>query len=85
MQDVLPANVVWRRKKMGFPFNNKEWLLNSEHIALKHLTAIHDNPFLEIAKIVPRYRALIDTDPLALWRCISFALWWRRVVQGEPL
>ena len=85
MRDILPEGIVWRRKKMGFPFNNKEWLMNSKHIALGHLNAVRDNPYLKVDGIIPQYARLTDADPLMLWRCISFALWWRRVIKGETI
>jgi asparagine synthase (glutamine-hydrolysing) len=85
VEPLLPREVVWRRKKTGFPFNDRAWLAAARPVAGGHLRAAADNPFIDTAALIADYDRLAGERPELLWRCISLCLWWRRVIRGEPL
>ena len=70
LEDVLPPDVVWRRKKMGFPFPMGSFLGSSEPI-LKVLWKEAVNPYIDFARL--KDSNLTSTDR---WRLISFLLWY---------
>lgn len=84
VEPYLPAEVVWRRNKMGFPFPYREWLNLSKPIIFENL---NDNDFelINKDKLLANYDKLVRVAPVTLWRIISTLLWWRRVVQGRQL
>jgi asparagine synthase (glutamine-hydrolysing) len=84
-EPLLPREVAWRRKKVGFPFNDRAWLADARPVAEGHLRAAAGNPFIDPAPVIADYPRLIGERPEFLWRCISLCLWWRRVVCGERL
>jgi asparagine synthase (glutamine-hydrolysing) len=83
-KDILPSEVAWRKRKMGFPFPFKEWLTKSKDIVNKNII-ISECPFLVKECINQHYDDLVRVAPVSLWRLVSVALWWRRVIQGEQL
>ncbi len=83
-EHVLPPEVVWRERKLGFPFPLQSWLLDSE----KNFTGAMGRdfpPFLQHKMLLADYRRLATSDPLALWRLMSIAMWWKRSVLGHSL
>jgi asparagine synthase (glutamine-hydrolysing) len=84
-EPLLPREVAWRRKKTGFPFNDRDWLGAARPVAEGHLRAAADNPFLDPFPVIADYQRLTGECPQFLWRCISLCLWWRRVIRGERL
>ncbi len=84
-EPLLPREVAWRRKKTGFPFNDRSWLADARPVAEGHLRAAADNPFIDPTPVIADYDRLTGERPEFLWRCISLCLWWRRVIRGEPL
>lgn len=83
-KDILPKKVVWRRKKMGFPFPMTEWLIKSKPIIQKNLSDV-DCPYLNVFQLIRSYDDLLTRDPNLLWRLIIFSLWWKRVVQNNAV
>ena len=82
---MLPRSISWNRTKRGFPFNSDVWFKKSKPIATRCFQRARENPFLNTQAIIEQYDQWIRKDPKLLWRCLSLALWWIRVVQGEPL
>lgn len=85
VKEILPAEVVWRKVKAGFPFPIKPWLLASK-AQFFTMTASLDCPYLDWQKLQSEaYETLVHRDPRYLWRMMSLALWWKKCVQGESL
>lgn len=80
----LPEDVVWRKRKMGFPFPLGKWLLESEP---KFWSAAGRDlpPFINADRMKSDYRQLAVQDPNTLWRLVSIALWWKKSIQGRSL
>jgi asparagine synthase (glutamine-hydrolysing) len=84
MRDVLPEEVIWRRKKMGFPFPIQEWLRISKSVIGANLRKL-DCPYINMANLTQHFDHLTASDPDRLWRLISVALWWKRVILRDQL
>lgn len=83
-EPYLPHDVVWRRRKMGFPFPYTAWTLRSRPA---YLAAIADTrcPHVDHDHLLAAWDELARRNPILLWRCMSLTMWWRRCVQGLPL
>jgi asparagine synthase (glutamine-hydrolysing) len=66
MEDVLPADVVWRRRKLGFPFPVERFYASSAPL-IDLLFARAENPYVDTAAA---------GAPRRDWRVISFLLWY---------
>ncbi|HQU31711.1 MAG: asparagine synthase (glutamine-hydrolyzing) [Planctomycetia bacterium] len=66
MEDYLPADVVWRKQKMGFPFPLRTFFEKYEKIIDLILSQMN-NPYIEFSD-----KARLRND----WRAISFILWY---------
>jgi asparagine synthase (glutamine-hydrolysing) len=84
VEPYLPAEVVWRRNKMGFPFPYREWLQASKHIVIANMKKAKC-PYIKMGELEQSYDRFVAIAPVTLWRLISVALWWRRVVQSKQL
>jgi asparagine synthase (glutamine-hydrolysing) len=84
VKDVLPEEVVWRRKKMGFPFPLKDWLGQHRDRFMAELDGL-TCPYLDVPALRRDYETIRKVEPKYLWRLLSLALWWRRCVEGRPL
>lgn len=84
MEKVLPPEIVWRKRKMGFPFPIREWLLQSKSryfAAVAHLAC----PWINLQALRDHYDEMVRVDPNYVWRAISVSLWWKRSVLGEEI
>lgn len=77
----LPQEVVWRRRKMGFPFPLNHWLAANREWALALLMQ-SEAPFLELNDLGRRYDATASRSPNQAWRVLSYAMWWQTF--GRP-
>ncbi len=84
MEDLLPPDVVWRKRKMGFPFPLKSWLGRFKGRILSMIQRL-DSPYLDMKKFNTGYETIREHDPSYLWCLISLAMWWKRCVQGDRL
>jgi asparagine synthase (glutamine-hydrolysing) len=84
MAPLLPEQITWRKRKMGFPFPIRDWLAHSKNVFFGTTRGL-DCPFLDADALRERYDALSQTNPNYLWRAMSVALWWKRCVLGEEL
>jgi asparagine synthase (glutamine-hydrolysing) len=80
MEGTLPRSVTWRRKKMGFPFPIKSWLLE-ERSRLRQVFGESDNPWIDRRFWLHRLAEAIDADPWLVWRAFSLELWHRRFIR----
>jgi asparagine synthase (glutamine-hydrolysing) len=84
VSDYLPKEVVWRKKKMGFPFPYREWLLASRVVIERNARGL-DCPFINTKALFDNYDELVKVAPQTLWRLVSVILWWRRVVEYKEI
>ena len=73
MEPYLPKKIIWRRKKMGFPFPYHQFLSNKRQLfkpLFKSLRAI-EFPIDEFES----YEKLLSTNSVLLWRLVSTAIW----------
>jgi asparagine synthase (glutamine-hydrolysing) len=84
MEELLPRDVVWRKRKMGFPFPMKQWLGRFKGRILSMIQPL-DSPYLDMKKFNIGYDTMREHDPGHLWCLISLAMWWKRCVQGDRL
>lgn len=83
-EDFLSPEILWRRKKQGFPFPLKRWLLESKIIFL----AILQNtqcPYIDFNKLKENYEIIAHHNAPYLWRLIIIGLWWYRVINAKEL
>lgn len=71
----IPAEIAWKRKKTGFPFNTAQWLhLHSANFkrALRDIKAV---PFVSPHAIADHYDDLLAGNPQLLWRLFCYVKW----------
>jgi hypothetical protein len=84
--DLLPPEVTYRRRKLGFPFPLEAWLVeNKANFFAAARGSSVDCPFIDQRKLAAGYDQLARANPTLLWRAMSVCLWWKRVVLGEEL
>ncbi len=73
MEPYLPPKILWRKRKMGFPFPYKRFLMKHSEVFQPLVNK------WEIVRYVLKeyggYNQLLDRDPTKLWRLCSTALW----------
>lgn len=74
---LLPPEVVWRRRKMGFPFDTAAWLARHADMHRSMFQAAADNPWVDGSAVARQYENLLRTDAQLLWRLLCFCQWWR--------
>lgn len=84
MRGSLPEEIVWRKRKMGFPFPIREWLAASRGRFLS-VVADMDCPYLDLERMRNRYVELSQGNPYRLWRLMAVALWWKRCVLQKAI
>jgi asparagine synthetase B (glutamine-hydrolysing) len=67
------TEIVWRRRKMGFPFPLPSWLRQGKERILSMLTAL-DCPFIDPRHLRERYDEMAARNPRRLWCVLSGAL-----------
>jgi asparagine synthase (glutamine-hydrolysing) len=86
VEDILPAEVVYRRSKLGFPFPIDAWLAeNKARFFQSAGGASTPCPYVDLDRLAAGYDQLIRVEPMMLWRAMSVCLWWKRCVLGEAL
>ena len=68
LEDVLPQDIVWRKKKMGFPFPFGRFLSNSQKF-IKIIVQNASNPYVDLSSAI----GLMQREN---WRLLSFLLWY---------
>lgn len=85
LQELLPPTVVWRKRKMGFPFDTAAWLAQQEPALAELLRRDMDNPWIDVPAVLRSFRVLLNRDPQLLWRLVCFSLWHLRFIRRENL
>jgi asparagine synthase (glutamine-hydrolysing) len=80
MEKKLPAEVVWRRDKVGFETPEKEWFRTGKQ---RLLDILHSNSaasdYLDMDRVRREAPGLIDADETGrVWRWVNLALWLER-------
>jgi asparagine synthase (glutamine-hydrolysing) len=70
---LLPDNVVWRRRKLGFPIGLDSMLGQSREI-VRQICELSENPFVDLSRV-----ECIQRD----WRTLSFVLWFEYHIRGN--
>jgi len=84
MAEKLPPEIVWRKRKMGFPFPYEQWAIDSRAHFFGLVSGL-DCPWVDQARLRRSYDRLARSNPLFLWRIMSLCLWWKKCVLGEAL
>ncbi len=66
MEDLLPEDVVWRKKKMGFPFPYERFQADN-HAIMETILDRSSNPFLDLSQ-----KQSLKNN----WKAMSFILWY---------
>jgi asparagine synthase (glutamine-hydrolysing) len=66
MEDLLPRDVVWRKKKMGFPFPYERFQAENDAI-METILDQASNPFLDLSQ-----KQSLKNN----WKAMSFILWY---------
>ena len=76
MQDVLPANICWRKDKIGFAAPDQPWL-NRRSPAMydKVIGSALVARYVDMAAVKRKFHRL---DPAMRWRLYCTALWGER-------
>jgi asparagine synthase (glutamine-hydrolysing) len=85
MQGLLPEEICWRTRKMGFPFNTAAWLKEWAPVLQVLLQRDVDNPWIDGPGVAAAYMQLLQRDAQLLWRVVSLSLWHLKMIQGEEL
>jgi asparagine synthase (glutamine-hydrolysing) len=84
VEPILSPEIVWRKKKMGFPFPYRRWLESEKRIILNNIRGV-DCPYVDCSQVADRYDRINSVAPTVLWRIISTILWWRKVVVNHSI
>lgn len=78
VENLLPPEVVWRRRKMGFPFDTIRWMREEMPAHRAMLSAAGENPWFSGPVVARHYEALLKQRPGLLWRLLCFGYWWNK-------
>lgn len=70
LEPILPESILWRRKKLGYPFPMERFLHESEPI-LRLIGKQSDNPYIRIK----------NGQPPKHWPTLSFILWYELFIR----
>ena len=76
MEKQLPSEIVWRRKKMGFPFPLYQWQKDNKGF-FQDLLLKTDCPYVDSAKLFKHFDRINSQHTEYLWALISILLWWK--------
>lgn len=83
--DLLPPEVLWRKRKMGFPFDTEAWLSKNKSDICRLISRDADNPWLDVAGLMGQYSDLCHRSPQLLWRMVCLSLWHLKMVRQQTL
>lgn len=80
MKNEVPAKVIWRKDKKGFPTPEAQWLktLKSEIISTLSSEAQHLDSFLDTKRIINEYDNILSNPDIKtnfLWKVYNYAKW----------
>jgi asparagine synthase (glutamine-hydrolysing) len=73
MEDILPADVVWRRVKMGFPYPYERFYANYRDV-IDLILESSRNPYVDFTK-----KDILRTN----WNMLSFLLWYEYFINDN--
>ena len=81
MASFLPKKILWRKRKMGFPFPHYRFLdENRFRLESFYMTAKN----LGYAQSTGNYESMLAIDPFKLWRTISTGIWFIHAMSPNP-
>jgi len=83
MLDALPGEVVWRKVKMGFPFDLTGWLTRKKDMIFRLVSG--GIPLVDTGRLMNDFEVLKATDPHLLWRYISILFWYKKMILKQDL
>ena len=78
MEPYLPKRIVWRKRKMGFPFDHRRFLSTARPKLAPFLRWLE--PLALFGGEMLDADALLETDPVRLWRSYCTGIWLSEVV-----
>ena len=73
MEDILPADVVWRKVKMGFPYPYERFFAQYRDV-IEHIITSARNPYVHLER-----KDRLRSD----WNAISFLLWYELFINDN--
>lgn len=73
---LLPSEVVWRKQKMGFPFDTESWLHQQKTDICRRIQRAPPNPWLDARRLLEHYDQLLKMDAQRLWRAVCLCVWY---------
>ena len=73
MASVLPREVLWRKKKMGFPFDFSGYFPRHQAAFEKYLGVLEGSGLGGQGSV--DYQVMAKSDPVLLWRMLSVGVW----------
>ena len=84
MDGLLPQEIIWRKRKMGFPFPLSEWLRRHRDLLIS-MARSPDCPYFDFDVLAAQYDSINDRNPSYLWCLLSLAMWWKKCILGQRL
>lgn len=84
MEKILPPKVIWRKYKMGFPFDLPLWLSINKTSLVKLILDVND-PYIDTVQLVRQYDTINKYNSSLLWRLICLKLWYKKTVMHTTL
>jgi asparagine synthase (glutamine-hydrolysing) len=84
LRELLPEEVLWRRNKMGFPYPLGAWLRASRALVDRNI-ADSSCPYIDHGSLMAAYERFSRVAPGTLWRLVNLGLWWKRVINRDPI
>ena len=82
MEPYLPSRIEWRKRKMGFPFDHRSFLSSARPKLDPFLRSLE--PLALPACELRDADALLESDPVRLWRTYCTGIWLAEVVGHKP-
>ncbi|HUF21869.1 MAG TPA: asparagine synthase (glutamine-hydrolyzing) [Burkholderiales bacterium] len=84
LRELLPEEVLWRKRKMGFPYPLGAWLRASRALVDRNI-AESSCPYIDHGSLMVAYERFSRVAPATLWRLVNLGLWWKRVIDRDSI
>ncbi len=74
MKGLLPEEILWQRKKIGFSNPKKSWRNKGEQLLINELNNSKLASKLDVSVLRRNIKTL---DERFLWRVLNFCIWYR--------
>ncbi len=85
IENKIPASVVWRKNKMGFPFPIKTWMAENKTLFVEYLSSLRAENFFDAAAVIKDYDKLNSEAVYGLWRMVNFSIWYQMRIKMNAL